>query len=455
MGMDGKCERSNPRTAIIEPQGHGGISHYTFELCRALAGAGADITLYTKDNYELKGFARNFRLKEGLRVSRLEKVFNRIRRVENSSLGPVAAGSKGGPRRKRVWDLGYIRAFRTRYMEMELLLRFLVRGIRVAHFQWAWPSPESVRFVRLLKLFGIRVVYTAHNLLPHDDPSRKSRLGAAAWYHSADRVIVHSRANAEEMRKLFGAQADKLSVIPHGNYGFFEPFTGGRGEARRILGIPAGKKVVLFFGLIRRYKGLENLLAALRRARAVDRELYLVIAGKLIPYGERTPDSFRALFGEMGIGESVLFRPDYVPMDAVGAYFAAADVIALPYLKTYQSGIVHLAYSFERPVIATRTGGLPEVVRDGKSGILVPVGDVGGFAEALVEIFRDGERLAGMGRYARHLSGTEFSWDAIARRHMALYEEVAAGAPEAREVASREEGLGPSEAAVETVEEDL
>jgi glycosyltransferase involved in cell wall biosynthesis len=105
-------------------------------------------------------------------------------------------------------------------------------------------------------------------------------------------------------------------------------------------------------------------------------------------------------------------------------YFAAADVVALPYVRIYQSGVLHLAYTFGRPVVATRVGGLTEDIKDGKSGVLVPPGDENALATALEEMLADPERLAAMGEHARMLAETVYSWDAIARRTLDFYESL-------------------------------
>jgi D-inositol-3-phosphate glycosyltransferase len=98
--------------------------------------------------------------------------------------------------------------------------------------------------------------------------------------------------------------------------------------------------------------------------------------------------------------------------------------VALPYVRIYQSGVLHLAYTFGRPVVATRVGGLTEDIKDGKSGVLVPPGDENALATALEEMLADPERLAAMSEHARMLAETVYSWDAIARRTLDFYESL-------------------------------
>jgi glycosyltransferase involved in cell wall biosynthesis len=164
---------------------------------------------------------------------------------------------------------------------------------------------------------------------------------------------------------------------------------------------------VLFFGLVRAYKGLDVLLRAVARARQ-HLPLTLVVAGEF--YQDRAP--YDALVGELGLQDAVRIVDRYIPNEEVEPYFRAADVVVLPYTSATQSGIAQIALSFERPVIVTRVGGLPEAVRDGETGLVVPPGDPAALAAALLELLRP-DRAAAM---APHLKGEaeRFSWDAMA-----------------------------------------
>jgi glycosyltransferase involved in cell wall biosynthesis len=166
-----------------------------------------------------------------------------------------------------------------------------------------------------------------------------------------------------------------------------------RAAARSRLGLPAGAAVALFFGFVRPYKGLEGLIDALPAVAARVPALQLVVAGEFWqPAG-----AFLSRAAALGVAGRLRLDDRYVPNEEVGDYFAAADVVVMPYRSATQSGVVTLAAEFGRPVVATRVGGLPEAVEHGVGGLLVPPGDVPALAEALAAVLSDAalrERLS-------------------------------------------------------------
>lgn len=244
-----------------------------------------------------------------------------------------------------------------------------------------------------------KVVFICDNVIPHE-----RRPGDRAFtryaFGAADGFVVQSRAVEQDLRALVpGARSE---FVPHPVYTGFGSAV-PRPEARARLGIDA-RHVLLFFGYIRRYKGLDVLLDAMA-----------LLAGRLdvalLVVGEFYDDEghYRDRIRRLGIGKSVTVRSDYVPNDDVKYYFSAADAAVLPYTSATQSGIAQIAYNFELPVIASAIGGLPEVVRDGETGLLVPPGNPAALAEAIVRYFTsvDAARLRLNVREERKL----YSWD--------------------------------------------
>jgi glycosyltransferase involved in cell wall biosynthesis len=125
---------------------------------------------------------------------------------------------------------------------------------------------------------------------------------------------------------------------------------------------------------------------------------------------------------DYGILQRTRFLPEYLPPEAVGGIFAAADLVALPYRRASQSAVLQLAYACGKAVVGTNTGGLPEVIEPGKSGYVVQPGDVLGLAGSIRAFFADPERFQTMGAYARQLSATKFAWSTIAATTREIYE---------------------------------
>jgi glycosyltransferase involved in cell wall biosynthesis len=214
----------------------------------------------------------------------------------------------------------------------------------------------------------------------------------------------------------------KIFVVPHGSD---EVFSGdgsvSKADARRDLGISSEKRVILFFGFIKRYKGLEHLVAAFEEVKRRLPEAFLLVAGQIYRADKEGYEFYSRLFDGLKGRPDVLCVPQYIPVESIGAYFAASDVVVLPYVKTYTSGVLLAAYAAGRPVVVTDSGGLAEAVEEGKSGYVVPPGDVPALAAAIESVFENSEKSEGMGRHAKTLADTTYSWREAARKTADLY----------------------------------
>jgi glycosyltransferase involved in cell wall biosynthesis len=247
--------------------------------------------------------------------------------------------------------------------------------------------------------------------------------GQLGWlrniYHRADRIIVHAEDNYRAIVQTFDVPPEQVHVIPMGPYlRFADEHTLPTDQARQRLGIDTSVPVVLFFGQIKRVKGLDHLLNAFSLVTKECPEARLLIAG---PEWKEPFEGYADLIRTLGITDKVSTRIEYVPDDEVGVYYSAADVVALPYTEAYQSAVLYMAHSFRRPVVATTVGGIPEVVTDGESGVLVPPSDTNALAEALLTLLQDRDKARAMGECGRSLVETEFGWRDIAVKTAQVY----------------------------------
>ncbi|MFI5202641.1 MAG: glycosyltransferase family 4 protein, partial [Candidatus Kapaibacterium sp.] len=167
--------------------------------------------------------------------------------------------------------------------------------------------------------------------------------------------------------------------------------------------------VILFFGYIRKYKGLDILLRAMPQMLARLPELRLLVAGEF--YGDEK--EYRALIEELRIpAKNLVLATDYIPNDEVAVYFSAANVCVLPYRSATQSGIVLVAYNFDVPAIATDVGGLAEVVKDGESGLIAPKATPKAIAEKVIQFFE--EKLEERLTRGVTQEKQKYSWDVFA-----------------------------------------
>jgi glycosyltransferase involved in cell wall biosynthesis len=297
------------------------------------------------------------------------------------------------------------------------------------HFQSVKGGTEQF-LIRILKAIGCRVVFTAHNLLPHEVESVAEGDSDESIFRLVHRVVVHSEDNRQELVQLFGLPPERIAVIPHGSYDLLLP----RGRtpkerARAELGLDRDAKVILFFGLIRRYKGLEFLVEAFERLEASHPDALLLIVGEVFRGDAEDHAFYSRLVEEASRRRNVRCVPRYVPIGDVASYLSAAEIVVLPYAKTYQSGVLFAAYAAGRPVIVTETGGLPETVEDGKTGLVVPPRDSAALARAIASLLERPSLAEEMGRNAARLADTVYSWDEIAKATVALYESLLGSGP--------------------------
>jgi len=227
---------------------------------------------------------------------------------------------------------------------------------------------------------GPKRLFLCHNVEPHE-ATPLDRALAAYGLGAADGFLVHARAEAERLTPR--AAGRPVRVHPHPTYEVFSRTPPDREAARAAVG--ARGRTILFFGYVRPYKGLGDLLEALRRA-APDAWDTLLVVGEFYEPRER----YAAALDDPALRGKVVVVDRYVANEEVAAYFAAADVVALPYRSATGSGIAQVAYGAGVPIIATRTGGLEEVVAEGTTGLLVPPGDPAALAGAIERYFHDG-----------------------------------------------------------------
>jgi len=266
--------------------------------------------------------------------------------------------------------------------------------------QWWVPfmAPMTAWLLARAKRLGIHSTLICHNVLPHER-SRTDALVVAQVLSRADRLIVHRQPEYDRARALLPHTA--ITVTPHPTYADFQSNVWTHEAARAALKIDGN--VLLFFGLVRPYKGLIDLIDALPRVQA-EMDMTLLVVGEIWGNGAE----YRSRVNKLNLTGQVQFVDRYVSNDEAAIYFAAADLAVLPYREATGSGVLQLAFGLGVPVVATRTGGMDEVVDDGVTGYLVAPGDVAGLSRAMVRYFR--EDRSGAFRAAIERSRDRFGW---------------------------------------------
>lgn len=199
----------------------------------------------------------------------------------------------------------------------------------------------------------------------------------------------------------------KSAVNPHPTYNFFKVNGILKEEARSNLKIGQETKMLLFFGLVREYKGLKYLLQAISQIRESIDNLKLFVVGD---FGTKeNMQTYTTMIDDLQIGDYVEIRDGFIPIPEAEKYFAACDIVTLPYISATQSGVIQVAYGFEKPVLATNVGGLPDVVDHLKTGYIVEPQNAGAIAEAVIDFFHIGRNT----QFKEHVKEQEyrFSWE--------------------------------------------
>lgn len=350
----------------------GGIAHYTSLLCRAL-----------REKHEVEMVSYCLQYPKLLFKKEQKDYSNREFSIENTRYLINTAN-----------PLNWIKASR------------MIKKCRpdAVIIEW-WHPYFAPCYTVLSKLLRKQVkVFLCHNVFPHER-FPMDRLLTKMTLRTGNKFIVQSRMDAEDLKSII-PKADYI-VTPHPTYNAFKMAGLSKEEARRQIGLEMGKPMLLFFGFVREYKGLKYLLKALPLVKQRVSDVKLWIVGD---FGE-SKEEYLKLIADNGLQNDIIIIDGYVPDKEVEKYFAATDLVVLPYISATQSGIAQIAYGFEKPVIVTNVGGLPEVVKDGKTGYVVNKENERELAEAIVKFFS----LDSAEEFADHIrdSAKEFSWETM------------------------------------------
>ncbi len=260
-------------------------------------------------------------------------------------------------------------------------IRALNPAIVVTRFWIPFMGPAlgtTLRQVRKNK--KIKVVAIVDNIIPHEKRIGDRQL-SGYFLGSVDGCVVMSKSVGEEIQ---GFVADKpVEFVPHPIYDNYGKAV-SRKKALDYLKLKEDPNYILFFGFIRDYKGLDLLLKAMMDKRIRKLGIKLIVAGEY--YSNQL--YYEEMIEHGGIKDLVELRTDYIPNDEVRYFFSAVDLIVQPYRTATQSGISQLAYYYEKPMLATNVGGLPEIIDHGKSGYIVEISEKA-IADAIVDFYKN------------------------------------------------------------------
>jgi glycosyltransferase involved in cell wall biosynthesis len=326
----------------------------------------------------------------------------------------------------RVTSSGPIRRF-LRAIEYPLNLFFLlayvlVKHIKVVHFIWVVSPCLDYQFITLLQLIGCHIVYTAHNPFPHEpeagDIRKYSRI-----YRRVDHIIALTNYTRNEIMAHSGISAEKISVLPHGDYeALFSRYGRNDDLAEKVRQKARERKIIAFLGHIRPYKGLEAFVDSFGLIKQRMPDSFFLIAGSVL-VGDKK--DWEQKLTQSCNSEDLWADIRFVPVEDIKAYLSVIDVLVQPYINASQSGNTVMAYAVGVPVISTSVGGLGEMTEDGKTGYVIAPGDPEAIADALGKCF-EGDNYKKMSRNARQATAERFDWEKIAEQTAAVYQQSGA-----------------------------
>jgi glycosyltransferase involved in cell wall biosynthesis len=313
----------------------GGLATYNERLAREYLSQGHEVIIYT---FSLQ--YPNFLFPGITQYNDQAKPLDLDIRVKVNSVNPYNWWSVGNEISKLKPDL--------------LLIKFWL----------PFMAPCLGVIARLVKRNGITKVFSIiDNIIPHE-----KRMGdfllAKFFVNSIDAFIAQSKSVLLDLN-LFDSSKSKL-FNPHPLYDNFGELQ-SKSEAKSKLGLIEGERYILFFGFIRDYKGLDLILEAMALKEIKDISVKLIVAGEF--YSDKQP--YLDLIEKLKIHKSVILKADFIPDDKVASYFSAADLVVQPYKHATQSGVTQICYHFEKPMLVTNVGGLPEIVPHQKVGYVV------------------------------------------------------------------------------------
>jgi len=301
------------------------------------------------------------------------------------------------------------------------LFRFIRKtNIKVVHIQWIrFSLIDGILFSLCTRMFGKKVIYTAHDIVPHDRNTLLNRLIFRLVYKSQDEIIVHTEFIRNRILNEFNILKNKVHFIEHGVYNIQTTKEITCENARDYFNLSKDDFVILFFGRIAKYKGVELIASNINKFTCENGKVKLIIAGEVAKDYET---DFLNFLNNIDT-TNIIQRLSFIKTSDVELLFKSSDVTILPYKEASQSGVLFLSYAYGTPVIASRIGGFPNYIVQEKTGMLYDPKDELSFTHAIntaIHIFKKpNDELSNR---IQTFANDNFSWNSSCRQLYSIYE---------------------------------
>jgi len=382
--------KMNRKVAIIDPLGAHGSSHhfYLFGQASGLLKNDVEVSLYTNNETvspEINGL----------------KFFTFYKEIFKSKSKTIS-GVK--------WILGtFFSVFHARFS-----------GISIFHFHIFYTNVLVLFNLLLVKILFGKVVLTVHDVSSFSNSSNSSIIGKLI-YKLTDRIITHNEFSKSEIINENANLSSCISIVPHGNYTPFINIQYDRAKSKEQLGIPSNRRILLFFGMIKKVKGLEVLLSALKGVVKQNPDILLVIAGRV---WENNFSTYQKIIDENNLSEYILLHTKFIQHEDVEHYYCASDLVVLPYKKIYQSGVLMMTLSHERPALVSDLAPLKEIISNNENGFLFKTENVSDLTNKLNSILGNEELMEKVRTKGTELINTKYDWTEIGKQTKQAYQSV-------------------------------
>jgi D-inositol-3-phosphate glycosyltransferase len=380
----------NRKVAIIDPLGAHGSSHhfYLFGQASGLLNNDVELSLYTNNETpspEINGL----------------KFFTFYKEIFKSK-SKIINGIK--------WIIGTILSvFHARFS-----------GISIFHFHIFYTNVLVLFNLLFVKILFGKVVLTVHDVSSFSNSSNSSIIEKLI-YKLTDRIITHNEFSKLEILNVNADSSSCISIVPHGSYTPFINIQYDKEKSKEQLGIPNNRRILLFFGMIKKVKGLEVLLSALKGVVKKNPDVLLVIAGRV---WENDFSAYQKIIDENNLSEYILLHTKFIPQEDVEHYYCASDLVILPYKKIYQSGVLMMTLSYERPALVSDLPPLKEIISDTENGFLFKAENVSDLTAKLNSILSDEGLMEEVRVKGAELINTKYDWGEIGRQTKQAYQSL-------------------------------
>ena len=380
----------NRKVAIIDPLGAHGSSHhfYLFGQASGLLNNDVELSLYTNNETpspEINGL----------------KFFTFYKEIFKSK-SKIINGIK--------WIIGTILSvFHARFS-----------GTSIFHFHIFYTNILVLFNLLFVKILFGKVVLTVHDVSSFSNSSNSSIIEKLI-YKLTDRIITHNEFSKLEILNVNADSSSCISIVPHGSYTPFINIQYDKEKSKEQLGIPNNRRILLFFGMIKKVKGLEVLSSALKGVIKKNPDVLLVIAGRV---WENDFSAYQKIIDENNLSAYILLHTKFIPQEDVEHYYCASDLVILPYKKIYQSGVLMMTLSYERPALVSDLPPLKEIISDNENGFLFKAENVSDLTAKLNSILSDEGLMEEVRAKGTELINTKYDWGEIGRQTKQAYQSL-------------------------------